>query len=758
VTGQYNESIAAAEAATLINPKSEIPFLNKGISQLKLGQCKEAVGSFLEYKKRGGKNPEVDGHIAFCSLRIGDLATAEKIITDLLENENGLNIDIAELAIDLYSRKLDEAKLNSLLKRLEEEYPDNSQVLRMRSSYLHQRGLQGAEELLKEALKNATTELEKMLANLELADLKFGLKEYSTAEDIYKKYSNEDEGNHSTLRYAECLFNSGQYGKLLEWANILNEIVKNKPLIKQLCAYANLYLGNLGIASNIFKELFEANPSNLQYVVYYGMCRFRLGKEEEAKKAFDAIRNRITETQDLAILSGGYAFIGEWDIAIELTFKALENDPNNPKAHLAFIFTFLRLGQVSEKDPEEKYIKAFQKSIGEFSSRFPEEKALQSFKIENGDISEMISMVDKMAETTDNAAELYKNSQAPLAFVPKITGKKPFDVWTAFIQMDGVGMKISFGSPEEAKLEMEVIQKCLGKSIVVDIYPLFLLAYLDRLEFLSKIFNKIYVHQSVMDEITETIEDKIISVRRGVKLIGKTDGQHHMFEISPEQIQKSVDLLEKIRSFIRSNKNVEIRGFSKEKDKKDKGINNLLEESTSNSILLAQEISEPILCDDRILRAHLREEYKIRSFSSQTLFIAAQLNRKLSLDDKYYLQKKLIDLNYDYISIDAYFIYDQLKNCNYSIEEIRNIISVIAKKETSMESLSVVLSEILFLLMRDNNINGKTKLDIFGNILEQIGTNHDMEKIKEGVFSNIQARFPDKLLQIKKVVQLFFKG
>ena len=68
------------------------------------------------------------------------------------------------------------------------------------------------------------------------------------------------------------------------------------------------------------------------------------------------------------------------------------------------------------------------------------------------------------------------------------------------------------------------------------------------------------------------------------------------------------------------------------------------------------------------------------------------------------------------------------------------------------------ITKILFLLMRDNNINGKTKLDIFGNILEQIGTNHDMEKIKEGVFSNIQARFPDKLLQIKKVVQLFFKG
>ena len=32
-----------------------------------------------------------------------------------------------------------------------------------------------------------------------------------------------------------------------------------------------------------------------------------------------------------------------------------------------------------------------------------------------------------------------------MAFIPKITGKKPFDVWTAFIQMEGVGIKMSFG-------------------------------------------------------------------------------------------------------------------------------------------------------------------------------------------------------------------------------------------------------------------------------------------------------------------------
>lgn len=756
VIGKYNESISSAESATLLNPLSEIPFLNKGISYLKLGKYKEALESFQEYKKRGGNNPEVDGHIAYCSLRVGDLSTTERIVEELLDKDGKLNIDIAELAIDLYSRKLDDAKLNALLKRLEDEFPHNSQVLRMRSSYLYQRGLQDAEDLLKEALKNATTETEKMLANLELADIKFNSKDYTTAEEIYKKYLNSQEGNHATLRYAECLYNSGQYGSLLEWVDTLQEAVRNKPLIKQVCAYADLYLGNLDTASKAFKDLFELNPNNFQYVVYYGMCLFRLGKENEAKIAFDAVKNRVAETQDLAILSGGYAFIGEWETAIELTFKALENDPNNPKAHLAFISAFLRREQADGKEPEEKHLKAFQKSIGEFANRFPEEKALQSFNVENGDFSEMMSMVDKIAETTDNATNLYRESKAPLAFIPKITGKKPFDVWTAFIQMEGVGIKMSFGSPDEIDLEAEIVQKSLDKSIVMDIYPLFLFAHLDRLDFLSKIFSKIYIHQSVMDEITETIEDRKISAKKGLTFLGKADGQHHMIDVPAEQIQKSIDLLEKIRSFISSNKKVEMRGLSKEKEK-GKTINSLLDEGTSDSILLAQEIKEPIFCDDRILRALAREEHGVSSFSSQTLFVVAQQNKKLSLNERYEFQKKLIDLNYEYIAIDAYFIYDQLQSCNYSVDGIKKIIAILAKKETSAESLSIVLSEILLLLMRDGSIDGQSKLAIFGNILEQISTNHDIEKIKEGIIASMREKFQDKLAQIDSVLWIFFE-
>lgn len=756
--GLFEESITAAEEAAAIDPTSAVPSLNKGIAQLKLGRFQDAIKSFQTYKDLGGGDIEVDRHIAFCSLRTGDLPTAEKFITALLEGESGLDLDITELAVDLYSRKLDNEKLDPLLERLEKEFTNNSQALRLRGAYMQRLGLEGADVLLQRALQNASSESEKMLTEIDLADLRFDQKDYATAAELYKKYLNIQDGNPATWRYAQAIYNLGQYGALLDWIDTLSPEVRSKSLIEQLEAYANLYLGNLDKASQLFKDLFQKNPNSFQYVVYYAMCRFRLGKEDDAKIAFDAVKNRVEDAADLITLAGGYEFIGQWEIAIDLTFKALENDPNNPKAHLAYIFTFLKREQAEGKEPAEKYIEAFQKSIGEFNKRFPEEKALQGFEVKDNDISGILKMVDQMAETTDNATKLYKESQAPMAMIPRLTGKKPFDVWAAFTQMPGVGIKISFGAPEEIKSEVSTVEEAHGGSVVMDIYPLFLLAHVDQLDLLPKFFKKIYVHQSLMDELTETVDDRKVSARRGISSLAKIDGQHRMTEITPDQVQKTLDLLEKVRAFVSSNPSVEVRGFAKEKPKEERNILNALEESTRDSALLAEELKMPFYCDDRILRVVMSKDYGVKSFSSQTLFVVAHQKSFITLDKKFELQKTMVDFNYEFVSIDAVFIFNQLKNAGYRVEDIGSIISLLVRKETNIQSLGIVLADLFLILMMDQSLTGTTKRQIFKHILKEASPNHDLANIEEGVFANLQRRvLPGKQKELKALIRVFFQ-
>ncbi|MDP3244959.1 MAG: tetratricopeptide repeat protein, partial [bacterium] len=109
--GIFDEALGVADKATAIDSTSAIPFLNKGIAQLKTGKHKEAINSFRRYKELGGGDIDADRHIAFCYLRAGDLDTAEKIIVPLLEQEGSLDLDIAELGVELYSRRLNNEKL-----------------------------------------------------------------------------------------------------------------------------------------------------------------------------------------------------------------------------------------------------------------------------------------------------------------------------------------------------------------------------------------------------------------------------------------------------------------------------------------------------------------------------------------------------------------------------------------------------------------------------------------------------------------------
>ncbi len=757
--GSYKEAIDAAEKAIAIDPESAVSFLNKGISQLKLGYYQDAIKSLQAYKDLGGTEIDADRHIAFCALEIGDLPKADKIISDLLGNESQFDIDVAELATELYSRKLDAEKLKNLFEKLEREFPKNSQALRLRGKYMQKLGIDGAGDLLQQALENAISEAEKTFAEIDLADFRYDREDYTGAAELYKKYLDLKEGNPMVSRYARCLYNSGQYGILLDWLDTLDPKVRQRPIFEQVEAYTNLYLGNLNKASQLFKDLSEKNPDNLQYLVYYGMCRFQLGKESDAKVAFDAVKNRLKETQDLIILAGGYEFIGEWETAISLTYKALEHDPNNPKAHLAFIFTFLKREQADSKEPDEKYIKKFQKSIGEFNKRFPEEKALQGFEVKNGDISPILKIIDQASKTSNDVADLYRQSRIPMASVPRLTGKKPFDIWAAFTQMPEVGIKISFGSSDEIKTEASTIEECQGKAIVVDIYPLFLLAYFDQLVLLSQLFKKIYIHQSIMDELTGTADEQKMSVRKGLEVLGKVDGKYQMTKVSSEQVQKALELIERIRTFISTDPNVEICGLSKEKQKGERNIVNALDASTGDSVLLAQELEVPFYCDDRILRAMVNRDLKVKSFSSQTLFIIAHKSSIITLDKRYELQEGMIEFNYGFISVDATFIFTQLKNNGYRIESIQKIVSSIAGKETAIQSLGVVLADLFFLLMGDKSITGLAKLAIFKNILEQISLNHNLASIEEVVFVNLQHRFkPEKLEQLRRIIRIIFQS
>jgi hypothetical protein len=183
-----------------------------------------------------------------------------------------------------------------------------------------------------------------------------------------------------------------------------------------------------------------------------------------------------------------------------------------------------------------------------------------------------------------------------------------------------------------------------------------------------------------------------------------------------------------------------------------------LEESTRDSVLLAEELKVPLYCDDRILRVVMSKEHGTKSFSSQTLFVVAHQKGFITLDKKFELQRTLVDFNYEFVSIDAIFIFNQLKNAGYHVEDIASVISQLVRKETSTQSLGIVRADLFFILVMDRTLDVGAKRQIFTYILTEAALNHDLASIEEGVFVNLQRRaLPGKQEELKATIKVFFR-
>ncbi len=758
ILGEYEKSIDAAEKASAIDPKSAMPFLNKGVSLLRLGKYIEAIRSFDRYQILGGGSTDPERHIAYCALKSGNLERAEKSLSLLLAQTTNIDPDVAQLALELYSRKLEVEKVDKLLERLESELPDDSTALRVRALQLQKKGSLAVEELLRKSGEVATTPFDKELSEMELANYLFQSGKYIEAQAIFTRYVNTGRAHFANQRFAECLYNSGQYGELLRWVDRQVEVIKSNAVVRQLEAYSNLYLNNLERASILFKQLYQQDPSTLRYIVYYGSCLFRLGKENEAARTFDQIRGITKDTENLLILATCYELIGQRDVALEINYQALEADDNNPKTHLAYIFTFLKREQESGDEIDEKYIKKFQKSIGEFTKRFPEERALESIEIKDGDLSEIFKKVDFTAEITSKAVKLYKESSAPLAAIPHIAGRKPFDIWAAFIETPELGVKIAFGTPEEAKEEFLAIEDT-RRGMVPDIYTLFLLGHLGKLEILPEMFEKIYIHQSVLDELTHTIEERKVSARKGITYIGKIEGRHQMSEIPPEQVQKTIEFLERVKGFIISNETFEVTGLETEHNFDEKNLVNALEDSTRDSLILAQEKRLSFYCDDRMLRAIIRRENQLNSFSTYSLVVEAEKRGVLTSEEAYEVIRKIINLHYEYVPVSAGVIFYHLKKEEYDVKKVFDLIRAVGRRETSVQSLGLVLASLFMLLAKDPAAPEKSKGKAMAEVFRVIGENHDLQEVKESILINLQSNMrPERLLHFSVLLDLMFKG
>jgi len=256
-------------------------------------------------------------------------------------------------------------------------------------------------------------------------------------------------------------------------------------------------------------------------------------------------------------------------------------------------------------------------------------------------------------------------------------------------------LRCAIGSEEEQKEELEIANA--SKKVCVDLISLFTLVHIGCLDILQKLFEEIYVSQSVLDELIQILMDQNIAKEKGYMTIGKYKGQYIKEEISPEAIQKRISFLNTIKSFVTSY--CEVRGLCNPPSQFEENLRDLLGKSSTDILLIAKEKGLPIYSDDKSLREIAFNEYHIKGFNIQSL-LRVTLNRKI-IEEDFYNDKivKLILSGYSYISISSQTLLFSARKNDFKIAEDTNrLFEILESSETSLNSALIVLSDFVKLV------------------------------------------------------------
>jgi tetratricopeptide (TPR) repeat protein/predicted nucleic acid-binding protein len=722
VLGNAKDALKDCEKALLINDREENAWLNKGRSEIILDDYQNAEISFEKYYALGGRMPEAIRSLAVCYLELGETQKAKEFFKKELPDDISKDLFLAELALDVYDRSQDSNEADALADRLE-QLGDNSHALRILAKHFYNTGKQGAEELIQRSIA-AGDEDEKKLSSLFYANFLFRSGDHAEALEYFQQVIDRKINNDATQKYIYCLYYVGKYAEALELIKDL-KAEKVDPNLSQVEAAILLMLGNVNEARDLYLALYQKTPNRTDYLVEYGVCLIRSGEPEKAVKSFDQIRKSVKDAPNMMTLAEGYKLAGQFDKAIEIAFDALQKEPNDSKINLAYVSIFLTTEQGAGEGFkfEERYIKAFQDIFNHFNENFPKETALVKIEVDEK-FTKLFENLDAHAERINVISDLYKKG-LPLSSIPELSGRDIFNIWAAFSAMNNMGIRVAVNSVQEKKEEFATVRD--AKNVVIDILALFTLASLDKLNILKSLFGSIIVHQSTLDELLE-IRDREGSSKKGYMSVGKINGQYIREEVTPQDIERKIHFLDKIIAFIKNE--CERKGNKKELDESDLGLVKILGKTQAVSTILAVAENIPLLSDDATLRALLRHERQLKSFSTDKVLALAADKTILSEMELYEALIKLLRMNYFYLSLSSWILGIAARKDGYETKDsdFSLLLRALARPETEIASLISNMANFL----QDtwtSQLSGFKKMSVLELTLGEITKNHPASKV-----------------------------
>jgi nucleoside phosphorylase/Flp pilus assembly protein TadD/predicted nucleic acid-binding protein len=719
-----------------LDPEYAEAYSKRARAEMRSQNFVAATKSWERYVEMTGGEKGSRRELANCYFFTGDIGKAKPLLLKELEGEiTEADLRFVELAIDVFDRDLDYDQAEALVARVENQFPDSAIALMVRADHLQNTGQPSVESLLREALAKADDWVEQSLV-MKLANLLYDEGRFAEALPFYEQVTDESEKNPLSYRRLVCLANSGKLKEALDYAAKLRGDVETDVEISPLEAQIHRSLGELRPAARIYLNLYHKTGGKVDYLVEHGLCLYRLGEPESAVRAFDQIKHRVTKTEDLLALAHGYSTVGKSATAIELGYKALEQESDNPDVHLAYIGLFFEMRRAGDKaEIEEKYAKKFEDVRDNFNRRFPEVESFKMINIKENPnfLRDFLMQRDPSIEETLNE---YKTNQLALSTKAFLRGRRLFDIWLALTSMPEPGLRGSVVTFEELQRENKAIAE--ASEAVIDLLALYDLCRIGRQDLLAKIFEKTYIHQAVLDEVIDTINDESLYAESGRSYAVVVNGELYRREVPAEAIRENVAFLEQVKEFIKTR--CEPTGLVELVKEADEELVEALGRSASYTTILALQKQIPLLSDDGLLRKYLLHARGAEGFSTQTLLTYAAEQGHLTKEELFEAFLQLLRLQYRFISVnDEFLAYCARKDAYSSGENFSLALAELGRPEAPVQWIASNVGNFLKELWL-SSIPDVTRSLILDEVLAVITKGHDPQKMLRSLLAYLHPK------------------
>jgi tetratricopeptide (TPR) repeat protein len=501
-----------------------------------------------------------------------------------------------------------------------------------------------AEACYKRAEANALPS-EKAHATIALAYFYFHKHRWAEAADHFARLGAENTQGMMFHPYLICLFNSGQLKTCLFLCEKSfqedSEPIDEAYTLAARCYYAS---GDLLKARDLLSTVVgKGGPREYEHRRMLTHIYWQL---DEAEKAYDAAKRTLAAKKDdlecLIFLSVICTRIKKHTEGCQYAVNAVKLAAQSPRAHAALVRSVVSSGKDANlsNDAQEGYFSSV-KFLENSGTGF-----LQTIPIES-DFRTLKELVRARARGVDEIEKLFRKKLLPIGLFAKEVGHNEFDVWRTLLDRARPPVRFQTG---QAKDQEE--QQFLSDSesvIATDIFSLFTLGLLGRLNILPRLYKTVYVHGTTLEAIVQAFRTVDENPTQGS--FAFVDGKFQLRERTKAEAEGVKTFLASLKEFIKG-PSVTLAGVITDGPlgQEAEQLRKALGDSSLFTMLLSHQRGCVMLSDDAALRLFHGHLYSGRGICTQAVLRSARKRQIITEDEYQDSLLKLISHNYCFVS------------------------------------------------------------------------------------------------------------